>query len=163
MRKVMLLGMLLAGTARAERVAVLSAGAGARTLYHTPFLGGQVGAGVGTEGPRGAWYLTLDGLLGASESRLMMGHVKFGAAGEWRVSEHLRLGCGADWGPLAIRRATHDQDLWTVTIGTYGSLSADIANWSGSALYFNTRLGIEGALGAPTPIFDGTLGLGIRL
>ena len=135
---------------------------GMRTLYRTPFAGVTLGAELGNEGPRGAWYFTADLLLGASFEGLATFHPRLGFYGEAKL-DRIRLGAGARMGVFVIRRATSGKIMEVITWGPRLGASIDLYRFAGgTVLLASADLSVEAAFVADTPLFGAELGVGLR-
>ncbi|MSP58821.1 MAG: hypothetical protein EXR72_00495 [Myxococcales bacterium] len=152
----------------------LSAGLGVRSLYDHGFGGAALGIAVGGFGPHGAWYITTDLFLGASDFMLPTEHFQFGVVFE-RILGSVRLGGGQQLGVLAVQRATRGKTMAEFTLGAYLTASLDLtrgirvgyrrraaSSESNVTPYVAARLGADWLPGAAFAA-DASLAIGIRL
>jgi len=139
----------------------VTVGGAARSLYDVGFWGAHLGVAWGGEGPRGAWYFTVDGFGGATDQRLATGHLQLGFLGEG-IFGRFRIGAGQRNGLFMVRRATDGSAMLVLTFGPRLTASYDLATVGKTTVLVGADAGVDLVLVAASAMLEGNVYLGFR-
>ncbi len=146
-------------------VVSLEASGLASRLFGYTLGGGQLGLRIGGEGPRAAWAITTDLLLGRTDEGLTLADLRWGADVQARLGSRVRLGGGIDFGALMIRRATTGAAMSDFVVGPHAVGTVDLGRpGPGTMPYFAARVGddfLPAQNGAA--MLTASLAVGVRL
>ncbi|HEY3450197.1 MAG TPA: hypothetical protein VGK67_27835 [Myxococcales bacterium] len=139
-----------------------------RNLYGIHFGGGDLALSLGSQTKGAAFYSDLALFVGSTASGLTTSDIMVGFRAEGRIGARLRIGGGASFSLLIIRRITNESTIFDFTVGPAVHATFDLAQWDDAALY----VGLKGGFGwlalasnenSGMPLMgNATLGLGFR-
>ena len=121
----------------------LSLGGTYRVLYGIHFGGGDLALSLGGQTKAAAFYAHLALFLGSTAFGLTTSDIQIGFAAEARVGQRFRVGGGAGFSLLMIRRITSQSTIFDFTVGPAIQSSYDLVQWEDSAFYVALRLAME--------------------
>lgn len=113
-----------------------------RLLYGISFMGGDLGASLGGQTRKAAFYANASLFLGSTVFGLTTTDIQVGFAAEGRLGR-FRVGGGVQFALLIIRRITSDSEIFDFTFGPLVQASYDLAQWDDGAFFVGLKVGAD--------------------
>ena len=114
-----------------------------RILYGIHFGGGDLALALGGQTKGAAFYANLQLFLGSTAFGLTTSDLQIAFAAEGRIGDRFRVGGGAGFSLLMIRRITREDTIFDFTVGPQLHSTFDLVQWDDAALFLQLKLGFE--------------------